>query len=145
MKPILFVGVVALAATLAGCTGSPPPPAPAPTVTVTATPAPAPTVTVTATPAPAPAPTPPQPAVGDELTALNVWDVCFAHTTAQVDSDLTEWGRFSPNAVTQRGPGSFTVRISNVRNGAEAGATVTCIVEGRVGGVILMSWSRDAG
>ena len=49
---------------------------------------------------------------------LNAWDVCFAHTTAQVDSDLTEWGRFSPDAVMQRGPGSFTVRISNVRDGA---------------------------
>jgi hypothetical protein len=87
----------------------------------------------------------PAPAVGDELTALNAWDICFAHTTTQVDSDLTEWGRFSPDAVDQNGPGSFTVTISGVRNGSEAAGTVTCVVEGTVGGVVLASWSRDAG
>lgn len=109
---------------------------------------PGPTVTVTASPPAIPTDsTGPSegtaPKVGDQLTPLNAWDVCFAHTTTQVDSDITEWSRFSPDLVVQHGPGSFTVTIENVRSGMETDiGTVTCTVEGRVGGVYLRDWTR---
>lgn len=119
---------VAALALLAGCSSSVP----------TNSPEPAPTVTVTAEPV--------APAVGDELTPLNAWDICFAHTTTQVQSDLTEWSPFSDELVEQPSTGTFVVTIENVRAGSDGDfGAVTCQVEGRVGGPIISEWERSVG
>ena len=136
----LGIGAVAATLVLSGCSSSPQPnQSPAPTVTVTATPEPATTPTGEAPPATTTT------KVGDALTPLEVWDICFAHTTAQVNSDMTEWARFDPAAVTQRGPGSFQVAIAGVRDDSGPAGTVECVVEGRVGGVVLADWSHHTG
>jgi hypothetical protein len=132
------IGTVAVALVLSGCSSLPQPSrAPAPTVTVTATPQPSTTPTGEAAPGGV--------KVGDDLTPLEAWDICFAHTTTQVNSDLTEWARFDSAAVTQQGPGSFHVAIAGVRNDSGAAGTVECVVEGRVGGVVLADWSHRIG
>jgi hypothetical protein len=100
----------------------------------------APTVTVTAEPHSE------SPEIGDELTPLNAWDICFAHTTTQVRSDLTEWSRYAAEQVEQLSAGTFVVTIDNVRSGSDADdfGTVTCRVEGRVGGAIIAEWARSS-
>ena len=136
MKLSALVVATAAVLTLAGCAATQPVNvSPGPTVTVTASP---PAVPDSADPSDGSAPK-----VGDELTPLNAWDICFAHTTTQVDSDITEWSGFSSGLVDQRGPGTFVVTIENVRSGTETDiGTVTCTVEGRVGGVYLREWTR---
>lgn len=140
MKPLCLIALVGSSLLLAGCASAPQViTTPGPTVTVTATPSAEP-------PAASAAPDPvvaPSPQVGDALTPLNAWDVCFAHTTAMVNSDMTEWSRFSADAVKQNGPGSFTVTIADVRNNSDAPKKVSCVVEGRLGGVVLAHWSRN--
>ena len=131
------MGTIAVALALSGCSSSPQPVRPAPTVTLTATPEPSSIPNGEAAQATA--------KVGDDLTPLEAWDICFAHTTTQVNSDLTEWARFDPAAVTQQGPGSFHVAIAGVRDDSDVAGTVQCVVEGRVGGVVLADWSHQAG
>jgi hypothetical protein len=122
------IGAVAVLGLLTGC-------ATAPAASVT----PAPTVTITTSPE---AQSPREAQVGDSLTSLDAWDVCFAHTTTQVQSDLTEWSRYSPDLVVEQSTG-FIVTIKGVRTGTGKDfGTVTCEVEGRVGGVVIASWKR---
>jgi hypothetical protein len=121
---------------LTGCTG-PGATDPAPTVTVTAEP--------NAAGPNAAGPDASGPGVGDELTPLAAWDICFAHTTTQVKSDLTEWSPYAPGHVEQPSVGAFIVTIENVRSGGDSDdfGTVTCRVEGRVGGAIIVEWARN--
>lgn len=123
MIPAAVAGAAAVLL-LAGCTSP------------EATRAPAPTVTVTAEPGTA------NPDVGDELTPLAAWDICFAHTFAQTRSDVTEWSPFSEELVEQPSTGTFIVTIENVRSEGDLQdfGTVTCQVEGRVGGAIIAEW-----
>jgi hypothetical protein len=114
---------------------------------------PAATVTVTVSPPPGSddSPEAPElPEVGDDLTKLEAWDLCFSRTQTETGSDMTEWSRYSPDLVSQVSPWRLEVTIENVRQGGlnddsfmhEAFGTVNCAVEGRVGAVVVVEWTR---
>jgi hypothetical protein len=79
--------------------------------------------------------------IGAALTRIEAWDICYAHTSTEVDSDASDWGRYTPSAVDQQGPGRFVVTITNVTDNSDQVGTVTCTVNGRIGEATITSFS----